>query len=346
MFSKAFSNPNRAYWSIQGAGIIWILGSYFLLRWYEVPISEALLDAAIFGGFFQISITVLDRIFSFYLPKKGSIWILLILPILLSSLSVFTHYWILSWVFDQNETYLELLQFTWPLRFALYWPSLILVTLLAIVVAKLEQQNLIRERENMMQELSKEAELSQLRQQLQPHFLFNSLNSINALVVSKPEKVREMVLQLSDFLRGTIRKDSQQWLTVEEELNYLQLYLDIEKVRFGHRLQVNFEIHEEAKKLKIPQLLLQPLLENAIKYGLYGTTEDVRIWLKAHRNNNYLELELVNPFDPTHSSEKGTGFGLSSVDRRLFLLFGRKDLLQFGPEKESFHVSLKIPQLK
>ena len=86
------------------------------------------------------------------------------------------------------------------------------------------------------EKLAKEAELFKLRQQLQPHFLFNSLNSINALIGMRPEEARKMVQQLSDFLRGTIKKEETQWVSLEEELQYLQLYLDIEKVRFGNRL--------------------------------------------------------------------------------------------------------------
>ena len=197
-----------------------------------------------------------------------------------------------------------------------------------------------------MAELSKEAELTQLRQQLQPHFLFNSLNSINALVVSQPKKAREMVLQLSEFLRGTIRKDHQQWMNLEEELNYLKMYLEIEKVRFGHRLSVDFELAEETKSMLLPQLLIQPLLENAIKHGLYGFTGAVKITLHARKESNYLLLKITNPFDPEGASPQGTGFGLSSIERRLFLLFGRKDLLETNVENHTFSVELKIPQLK
>ena len=197
-----------------------------------------------------------------------------------------------------------------------------------------------------MMELSREAELSQLRQQLQPHFLFNSLNSINALVVSQPQKARQMVLQLSDFLRGTIRKDLKAWLSLEEELSFLKLYLEIEKVRFGHRLQVEIDVPDQILEMKIPQLLIQPLLENSIKHGLYGVTGEVMISLKAFKEQNYLILKLTNPFDPESPSPGGTGFGLSSVERRLYLLFGRNDLLEKSSENSLFSIQLKIPQLK
>ena len=120
--------------------------------------------------------------------------------------------------------------------------------------------------------MAKESELFKLRQQLQPHFLFNSLNSINALIGNRPDEARKMVQQLSDFLRGTIKKEETQWVTLQEEMQYLQLYLDIEKVRFGNRLSTAIEIGEDVSEMTLPALILQPIVENAIKFGLYDTT--------------------------------------------------------------------------
>src|SRR5690606_35869240 len=118
-------------------------------------------------------------------------------------------------------------------------------------------------------ELLRSAELAKLRQQLQPHFLFNSLNSISALAGSKPEEARKMVHQLSEFLRGTLHKDEQTLVPFSDELRHLQLYLDIEKVRFGNRLKTEIDTHETCLNLKLPSLILQPVVENAIKFGLY-----------------------------------------------------------------------------
>ena len=193
--------------------------------------------------------------------------------------------------------------------------------------------------------LSREAELFKLRQQLQPHFLFNSLNSISALTGSQPEKARHMIQQLSDFLRGTLKKDDQKWSTLEEEIQYLRLYLDIEKVRFGHRLQTEIIFDDALQSLKLPALLLQPVVENAIKFGLYDTYGDVLITLRATQENNYLKIMVQNPFDPETSQPlKGTGFGLSSVQRRLFLLFARHDLLQTQKDEQNFITTILIPQ--
>lgn len=344
MFARAFSNPSKAKWIIQGAGLIWFLGSFLLLSFYGLDYSIAIGDALIFAVGFLGAVFVLDRIFSFYIPKGENNWLLLILPIGLSFIAVFIHKYALSWVFESDLDYLDFLNDHFYLRWMILAMAEIFVSLIAIVVSKLEQQEEVQHREVMMNELSKEAELTELRQQLQPHFLFNSLNSINALVISQPEKAREMVLQLSEFLRGTIRKDSARWVALEEELSYLYLYLDIEKVRFGHRLEVDFSLSGEAKRMKLPQLLIQPLLENAIKYGLYGVTEEVLIQFSATKKQNYLHISISNPFDPEASAPKGTGFGVSSIERRLFLLFGRKDLLETNQQNSTFTVNLKIPQ--
>ena len=195
------------------------------------------------------------------------------------------------------------------------------------------------------EKLAKEAELYKLRQQLQPHFLFNSLNSINALIGSRPEEARKMVQQLSDFLRGTIKKEETQWVTLHEELQYLQLYLDIEKVRFGNRLATVIETDETTKGLKLPALLLQPIVENAIKFGLYDTIGETVIKILAEKKENDLLIKVINPFDSeTSSPQQGTGFGLKSVQRRLYLLFSRNDLLSTMSKENTFITIVKIPQ--
>ncbi|MEB2787127.1 sensor histidine kinase [Algoriphagus persicinus] len=346
MFSRAFSNPSKSNWIVQGAGVIWFLGTFGLLMFYGIDQSTAIVDSLVFTLLFSLGVTMLDRVFGFYIPKGSNNWLLLGLPLLFSFVAVFGHQFLLMWVYSDKEVYLVFLKSHFYLRWMILGLAEVLVALIAIVVSKLEQQGEAQKREAMMNELSREAELTQLRQQLQPHFLFNSLNSISALTVSQPQKAREMVLQLSDFLRGTIRKDHQQWVSLEEELSYLKMYLDIERVRFGHRLEVVFDVTEEVKHMRLPQLLIQPLLENAIKHGLYGITEDVRITLHAFKEQNYLMLQIENPCDPEVVAPKGTGFGLSSVDRRLFLLFGRKDLLEYKSTASLFTIILKIPQQK
>ena len=207
--------------------------------------------------------------------------------------------------------------------------------------------NITNEEQSRIQEIariSKESELNNLRQQLQPHFLFNTLNSISALLVTSPEQARKMIQQLSDFLRGTLKKEDQQLETLSDEMDHLKLYLEIEKIRFGNRLITEFRIAENTQAIQIPSLLLQPLVENAIKFGLYDTLDEVLIEIKAWKEEYYLIISISNPFDAqTSKPAQGTGFGLSSVSRRLYLIFGRNDLLETKGQNGKFTVLLKIP---
>jgi len=191
--------------------------------------------------------------------------------------------------------------------------------------------------------VAKEVELMDLRHQLQPHFLFNSLNSINALIKSQPEKAREMIFQLSAFLRGSIRSDQTTLVSLKQEMEYINLYLAIETVRFGHRLQTKISFPDDVLDRKLPPLLLQPLVENAIKFGLYGTTSNVEISINAIPKENELYISISNPFDSDADIQKGTGFGLVSIERRLNLIYGRNDLISKEAVDNQFTVTLKIP---
>jgi LytS/YehU family sensor histidine kinase len=135
-------------------------------------------------------------------------------------------------------------------------------------------------------------------------------------------------------------------MLLQEEIDYLQLYLDIEKVRFGHRLETKVNISEEAAKMYLPALILQPIVENAIKFGLYDTTDIVTISIEAEVTLHGLSIKVSNPYDPeTSIVSKGTGFGLSSIQRRLFLLYGRNDLLKITTIENTFISTLEIPAI-
>ncbi len=209
----------------------------------------------------------------------------------------------------------------------------------------IREQDENKKRKNEAELLMRDAKLAKLRQQLQPHFLFNSLNSISALAGSRPEQARLMIQQLSDFLRGTLKKDEQQLVQLSEELNHLQLYLEIEKVRFGYRLKTDIVIDEKSKEMKLPPLLLQPLVENAIKFGLYDTTGEITISIRATAENNNLHIQIQNPFDAETSTPRaGTGFGLAAVQKRLHLVYSRNDLLSVQQHQNIFTTNLIVPQ--
>jgi LytS/YehU family sensor histidine kinase len=165
------------------------------------------------------------------------------------------------------------------------------------------------------------------------------------LIGTRPAEARKMVQQLSDFLRGTLKKEETQWVILKEELQYLQLYLEIEKVRFGNRLATAVQTTEEVQEMKMPALLLQPIVENAIKFGLYDTTGETVIRIDTEKQDNELVIKVTNPFDPETSVPKqGTGFGLKAIKRRLYLLFGRSDLLTTDTKDHIYITTVRIPQ--
>ena len=147
------------------------------------------------------------------------------------------------------------------------------------------------------------------------------------------------------FAYGTLKKDENVLVNLEEELKLLELYLDIEKIRFGHRLQIIFNVGEESNIQKLPALILQPIVENAIKFGLYNVLENVEISISAQKKENNLIVEIKNPFEEDAlQTRKGEGFGLSLVERRLQLMFHRTDLISIQKENNIFTTTLIIPQ--
>jgi sensor histidine kinase YesM len=194
-----------------------------------------------------------------------------------------------------------------------------------------------------LENLVKETELKMLRSQINPHFLFNSLNSISYLTITDPERAREMIIKLSDFIRYALSKKDEQPVSLRSELENLRLYLEIEKVRFGDRLSTEENIEEHCLEIKMPVMLLQPLYENAIKHGVYESTESVSIKTRVSCKNGYLEIDISNNYEITPSPVKGTGTGLQNVARRLDIFYGKRASIRTKKENGVYSVILFIP---
>ncbi|GAB3006509.1 hypothetical protein GCM10027051_02270 [Niabella terrae] len=317
----------------------------YVLNWLSFP-------ATIVAGDSLISITLLLlagllvlTISRYYLPTSYLFVGIIMSSLVLAALWLFVSNTFLKIIYGDNQAYLYFLKNSLVIRFSFAVLLLTIITTAAILWSNWQQRQKELQRNKDVEALSREAELFKLRQQLQPHFLFNSLNSINALIGLDPAQARKMVQQLSDFLRGTLKKEESQMVTLDEELSYLNLYLEIEKVRFGNRLQTRITIAQGAEQAMLPTLLLQPVVENAIKFGLYDTTGSTLISIDCELQQQQLLIRVKNPFDPETSMPKtGTGFGLSSIKRRLYLLFARNDLLAIHAENRIFETIIKIPQ--
>ncbi len=194
-----------------------------------------------------------------------------------------------------------------------------------------------------LEQIIQQTALDSLKSQLNPHFIFNSLNSISSLTISDPEKAQQMVIKLSDFLRNSLQDNEKKMHPLSQELDVIRLYLDIEKIRFGDRLSVKYEISEESQSAQIPNMILQPLFENAIKFGLYETLEDVEIVTHVSVKDNHLVITITNPYDSNIPPPKGKGIGLKNTEQRLKIHYGQDRMMTTTKTRDTFSVTLFIP---
>ncbi|HEV8481096.1 MAG TPA: histidine kinase [Candidatus Eisenbacteria bacterium] len=190
---------------------------------------------------------------------------------------------------------------------------------------------------------AREAELRALRAQIDPHFLFNSLNSISALTSSDPASARRMCIELADFLRRTLVLGQRERIPLSEELDLAEGYLRVEQVRFGSRLRVERDVDEPALSAAVPPLLLQPLVENAVRHGIAQRLEGGTIRIEAKCEGARLRVSVSNPRDPDGQSRPGAGVGLRNVAGRLRTLFGADARLDATAGADSYLVRLELP---
>ncbi len=199
--------------------------------------------------------------------------------------------------------------------------------------------------ETHLKSLVTEAELKSLKFQINPHFIFNSLNSIAALTSIDPDKAREMTIMLADFLRSTLSNNLKQMNSLEDELRNIELYLKIEKVRFGDKFTFSKEVDPTCLKTNVPNMILQPLVENAIKYSVYESLEPVAIRVKSKCHKTMLTVEIENDYKPNTQAHKnkGAGVGLQNIQSRLRLIYDQENLFKIEKDQNIFRAILYIP---
>jgi LytS/YehU family sensor histidine kinase len=247
-------------------------------------------------------------------------------------------------IFPDNSIYQEYWDTTFPYRIGTGVFIYGLVILTYFLFESLTNLSEKSAKEAKLESLIKETELKMLRSQINPHFLFNSLNSISSLTITDPERARDMVVKLSEFMRYALSRKNEQPVSLRSEIENLQLYLDVEKVRFGDKLTTEEIIENDCLDFKIPVMILQPLYENAVKYGVYESTETVNIKTQAENTNGYVKITISNDYDPSASSRGGTGTGLLNVSRRLELFYGNKASLKIMKENGMFIVTMYLPK--
>lgn len=331
---------------------VWILvtgiHASFLFFLYQIPLFLSVIDGLVFNllfSFFGLSIWFIvafsqhnkSPIINGIITHATSIVFLLLIWISLGDFIVT--------LFSEGSTeYQAFLSSSFPWRII---SGLFFYTILVMIYYTINYYNKLKEqslRESRLNEIIRNTELSLLKSQINPHFLFNSLNSISSLTITNPSHAQEMIIKLSDFLRYSISQGAENLVSLKEEIENVKRYLEIEQVRFGSKLEQKFNLSEQCYNFVIPAMILQPLYENAVKHGVYESTEKVTIETLCSFENNSLKIEIFNNFDPDAASRKGTGLGLKNISERLRLMYHSDSLLKTIQEKDRFGVILQIPQ--
>ena len=352
--SKAFSKQSHQFWTIQIAG--WL--GYALVVF--LAIIRPQFDSPSFNLSGQIMNLLAETMSGFvlsylqwlfigkivHLPLKRTLFLsftfaaflgLIYNIIKLSSFKVivYNQHWNEAW---------DMLEFGGWLMFSLTtmfaWTSIFFIMLYNTKLQKEHEQLLTA------QTLAKDAQLQMLRYQLNPHFMFNTMNAISTLILkNENDKANEMLDKLCEFFRYSLDVKAKTKTTLKKELELLELYLSIEKVRFGQRLKVELNIHEMAINCQVPNMLLQPLVENSIKYAIEPRKAGGTIIINAACQNNRLVLSVIDDgHGKDEQSKKGFGIGISNTKARLDAMFnGDYDIKLMSKPEEGVTVEIAMP---
>ncbi len=233
-------------------------------------------------------------------------------------------------------------------------PLLIVITGLGILlyglcaaghylVTEFERARTSERRELESQLMAQTAELRMLRTQIDPHFLFNSLNSISALTAINPQAARDMTVQLAQFFRHSLGLEAHTKITLDAELTLIDHFLAIEKVRFSSRLAVELDIDDAARACMVPPMILQPLVENAVKHGIANLTEGGTVRIAAQRQGSLLQLSVTNDVDADQVEGGRKGIGLANVRQRLSIAYGHEASVHWQRSSTAFRVDISMP---
>lgn len=331
--------------------LIWLLtglGQSLLIYFVtDLSIGASLSDGLVSAILYSLLATALWFPIQQFNKQKGSALILLTNHLIILAITVVLWLFgvkiIVSSLAGEKDIYSEFWNLSFYYRLAAGVFIYVLISLTYYLLISVENINKQKINEANLENMLRETELLMLRSQINPHFLFNSLNSISSLTITNPEKAREMVVKLSEFMRYALSRKDEKYVTLDKELQNLRLYLEIEKVRFGERLVLEEKVEKDDYTLKIPNMILQPLYENAIKHGVYESLEQVYIRLETIRSDRGTTIKITNNFDPESIPAKGTGTGLQNVQRRLDIFYSSKAYLTTRKENNTFIAEIYIP---
>ena len=312
---------NRIYWICQFFG--W--GVYGLLQIIAYTAANGLDQDQIIGVLFQVAfyIATTHLLRSIFIQLG---WLNLRLTILIPRLlilnlllSIFNYgYLLLIQHFTNGISNADLQFVTILLNTLIYWAVYFLWTIFYFAFHYVDRYNKSLKAETV----AVEVELSNLKAQLNPHFIFNALNSIRALVDEDPLKSKESITQLSHILRNSLLTDRKKLIPFSEELRTVMDYLSLESIRYEERLKTKIDIDKNSGKFMVPPLMLQTLVENGIKHGISNLKEGGEISISSKLSGKHLQLQIRNSGQLSNSFSEGKGFGIDNTRKRLNLIFG------------------------
>ena len=252
---------------------------------------------------------------------------------------------VLNAFFSTQADYIEFLNQTVAWRAMLGGLIYLVLVLIYYLVSNSQKLQERSQQEDRLKGLVRDAELNMLKSQINPHFLFNSLNSIASLTMTNPDEAREMIIRLSDFLRYSLKHRENEYVPLGEELGRMKDYLAIEKVRFGEKLLYKFKISGDCEKFPVPTMIFQPLFENAIRHSVYESVDPVTIRFSCVPDEGHMKAVISNDYDPGIPSRKGTGVGLQNVRQRIALAYKENGTVQWTGKDGVFTVTILFPRI-
>ena len=255
-----------------------------------------------------------------------------------------------SWVLIYGMEILEIVNFDTTIGWQ-YWSGIIQYALITSIFYTIIYYRNFREKElneAKLRLLSREAELKALKMQLDPHFLFNSLNSINTLVTQNPETARQMIIRLSDLLRMSLENRDALLVPLQRELDIAHAYLEIEQIRFGDKMNYQEKVEHDLLIKPVLAMLLQPLLENAIKHGIADSRRGGLIQLEIRQKQDDMEISITNDHQKSRTQNQidyfSNGTGLNNIKQRLDKFYGKNYSIDIDASQSNhFKVTLKLP---
>lgn len=342
-----FSNKNLFLIYIGICLLIMSLHFSIIFFFYHLNILASFVDATVFTlVFFAMGISLWYTV-RCDVPEKMSVWSAVASHI--GTATLFVALWVLTcntlcpiFLPDDIE-FAAFLHNSVPFRVALGGYGYVILILAFYLILYTRDLRERTEREGQMQTKIREAELNLLKSQINPHFLFNSLNSACSLTIYNPPKAHEMIIELSDFLRYSLANGNNRFTRLIDDISNIKRYLEIEKIRFGDKLKFEFKIDEACQEMLIPGMMLQPLFENAVKHGVYESAEPVTVCCSGRKLGSFTEIIISNSFDSNAPARQGTGTGLKNIRERLNLIYQEPNLLITRKETDTFTAILRIP---